>query len=159
MSENYLPGLDRKQLNDYAKETHGVRFPAAMPDDEVRAKLALLDQVGPSAPAPEVHHRLGGATKHARMIINIQPQDKPGGDRDVFVAVNGVGYLIKRGKNVSVPAPVVEVLQHAIETIYDQVHDNQGRVIDLRKREALSYPFSVLGYDTESEVVAGDEAA
>ena len=31
---------------------------------------------------------------------------------DVYVAVNGKSYLIKRGETVEVPAAVAEVLQH-----------------------------------------------
>jgi len=34
---------------------------------------------------------------------------------DVFVQVNGVGYIIQRGKNVKVPKAVAEVLQNSQE--------------------------------------------
>ena len=34
---------------------------------------------------------------------------------DVFVQVNGVGYIIQRGKNVKVPKAVAEVLRHSEE--------------------------------------------
>lgn len=36
---------------------------------------------------------------------------------DVYVAVNGVGYLIQRGKDVEVPASVAEVLRHREEML------------------------------------------
>lgn len=36
---------------------------------------------------------------------------------DVYVAVNGKGYLIKRGEYVEVPASVAEVLQHKEEML------------------------------------------
>lgn len=36
---------------------------------------------------------------------------------DVYVAVNGKGYLIQRGKDVEVPASVAEVLQHREEML------------------------------------------
>lgn len=36
---------------------------------------------------------------------------------DVYVAVNGKGYLIKRGEYVEVPACVAEVLQHKEEML------------------------------------------
>lgn len=36
---------------------------------------------------------------------------------DVFVGVNGRTYLIQRGKEVSVPASVAEVLQHSEEVL------------------------------------------
>lgn len=36
---------------------------------------------------------------------------------DVYVAVNGKSYLIKRGETVEVPASVAEVLQHKEEML------------------------------------------
>lgn len=36
---------------------------------------------------------------------------------DVYVAVNGKSYLIKRGETVEVPAGVAEVLQHKEEML------------------------------------------
>ena len=36
---------------------------------------------------------------------------------DVYVAVNGVSYLIKRGETVEVPASVAEVLEHREEML------------------------------------------
>lgn len=36
---------------------------------------------------------------------------------DVYVAVNGKSYLIKRGETVEVPACVAEVLQHKEEML------------------------------------------
>jgi hypothetical protein len=36
---------------------------------------------------------------------------------DVYVAVNGKSYLIKRGETVEVPASVSEVLQHKEEML------------------------------------------
>lgn len=36
---------------------------------------------------------------------------------DVYVAVNGQSYLIKRGEPVEVPASVAEVLQHREEML------------------------------------------
>lgn len=36
---------------------------------------------------------------------------------DVYVAVNGKSYLIKRGETVEVPASVAEILQHKEEML------------------------------------------
>lgn len=38
---------------------------------------------------------------------------------DVYVAVNGKSYLIKRGETVEVPASVAEVLQHKEDMLAD----------------------------------------
>ena len=40
-----------------------------------------------------------------------------GEKEDVYVAVNGKSYLIKRGETVEVPASVAEVLQHKEEML------------------------------------------
>ena len=62
----------------------------------------------------------------------------------VFVGVNGTGYTINRGQEVDVPAAVVEVLNNARETLYERKKDKFGREY-MSPREALSYPFSILG--------------
>ena len=36
---------------------------------------------------------------------------------DVYVCLNGVGYLIKRGEEVEVPEGVAEILQHREEML------------------------------------------
>ena len=46
---------------------------------------------------------------------------------DVFVGVNGVGYLIKRGEYVEVPASVAHVLEHKEKMLsqaleYEEAH-------------------------------------
>lgn len=40
---------------------------------------------------------------------------------DVYVAVNGRSYLIKRGETVEVPACVAEVLQHKEEMLAQSI--------------------------------------
>ena len=40
---------------------------------------------------------------------------------DVYVAVNGKSYLIKRGETVEVPASVAEVLQHKEEMLAESM--------------------------------------
>jgi hypothetical protein len=48
--------------------------------------------------------------------IIIHEQDNFDENRDVFVGLNGYGYLIKRGKEVVVPEGVVNVLKESIIT-------------------------------------------
>lgn len=48
---------------------------------------------------------------------------------DVFVAVNGRTWLIKRGVNVEVPACVAEVLEHQ-EELLAHAYDYQASVED-----------------------------
>lgn len=67
-----------------------------------------------------------------RVSIIIAEDDKD--TQPVQVGVNGRMYLIKRGVQVSVPSPVVEVLKHAVKTVYPS--GELGK-----PRDVLQYPF------------------
>ena len=51
--------------------------------------------------------------KMVKVRIPLSRQEK----QDVYVAVNGKSYLIKRGVDVEVPASVAEVLKHKEEML------------------------------------------
>jgi hypothetical protein len=56
-----------------------------------------------------------------RTKIVIDEHLDPGQDQmntDVFVGVNGRGYLIKRGVTADVPDEVLHVLNNAVQTVY-----------------------------------------
>ena len=78
-----------------------------------------------------------------RTKILIHESQDPNAVNPVFVGVNGIGYTINRGEEVDVPVGVVESLNNARETLYDRVIENGHE--HLVPREALSYPFSILG--------------
>ena len=52
-------------------------------------------------------------TKKVKLKLPLTRTEKD----DVYVAVNGESYLIKRGETVEVPASVAEVLQHKEEML------------------------------------------
>jgi len=79
-----------------------------------------------------------------RTKIIIHESQNPNAVNPVFVGVNGIGYTINRGEEVEVPVGVVEALNNARETLYDRKKDELGREY-LSARQALSYPFSILG--------------
>lgn len=58
----------------------------------------------------------------------------------VQVAVQGVLFLIERGKDVTVPERVVEVLRNAVELRYNRAED--GTLVPY---EHPSYNFSIIG--------------
>lgn len=60
-----------------------------------------------------------------RKTIVIHQGEGAAGREDVPVGVNGVMYLIKRGKPVEVPTEVVGVLETAVTTVYEN-----GEAID-----------------------------
>jgi len=70
------------------------------------------------------------AEKRVNIIIAEDDKDT----QPVQVGVNGRMYIIRRGVKVSVPSSVVEILEHAIRTVYPSG--------DLSKpRHVLQYPF------------------
>lgn len=73
-----------------------------------------------------------------KVRIRIHKTGDKNEQKQVYVGVNGVGYLIKRGEDVDVPEPVMRVLEDAVQTVYDY-DDDQGMLV---KRDALAYPFT-----------------
>lgn len=69
--------------------------------------------------------------------INIVLSEDDKDTQPVQVGVNGRMYVIKRGVRVSVPKAVVEVLQHAVKTVYPSGDLNSPR-------EVLQYPFQIV---------------
>lgn len=79
-----------------------------------------------------------------RVKILIHKDPRPSAVDPVFVGVNNVGYTINRGTAVEVPLEVVEALENAKETHYDQINHADGSQ-EMRPREAYAYPFAIVG--------------
>lgn len=79
------------------------------------------------------------ATEKKAVIMIDQVENQPNYE---FVGVNGVGFQIRRGEEVTVPLSVVEVLNNAIAT--RSVTDKEGKVISEQDYHAI--PFRVLRY-------------
>jgi len=72
--------------------------------------------------------------QHEEKRINIIISEDDKDAQPVQVGVNGRMFVIKRGIKVAVPVSVVEVLEHAIKTVYPTG--------DLSNpRDVLQYPF------------------
>jgi hypothetical protein len=78
--------------------------------------------------------------KAPKVLIRIHKTGDKNEQKQVYVGVNGIGYLIKRGEDVLVPEPVMRVLEDAVQTVYDY-DDDAGALV---KRDALAYPFTKL---------------
>jgi hypothetical protein len=72
-----------------------------------------------------------------KVRLQIHKDSSPTAVDPVFVGLNFVGYTIRRGEEVIVPAELVEVLKSASEIRYEQKGD------ELISREVPSYAFSV----------------
>lgn len=86
-----------------------------------------------------------GITMSDRVKIRVTKTDDNRGSEDVFVGVNGAGFLIKRGVAVDVPRAVVEVLRNAVtkklQEVVNEAGDHTGafEYVDVQ-----SIPFEVL---------------
>ncbi len=86
-----------------------------------------------------------GITMSDRVKIRVTKTDDDRGSEDVFVGVNGAGFLIKRGVAVDVPRAVVEVLRNAVtkklQEVVNEAGDHTGafEYVDVQ-----SIPFEVL---------------
>lgn len=68
-------------------------------------------------------------TTRPRKLVKVKlPRATQGEEKIVFVAVNGKGYRIERGKEVEVPAPVAEVLRNAelaVDVVERHIENNE----------------------------------
>lgn len=155
-----LADASHAQLKDHAETTLGIALGAKpLSREQLLAKVravagdvdtidvpltqAVADPVGtPPAPTEENEDALV-ATNYQdgeKLTIQIDISSEPGGDKPVFVGVNGVTMLIARGKPQAVALPYVEVLENAIKTVWTQ-NEQTG---DLESRDVPLYPFRVL---------------
>ena len=74
-----------------------------------------------------------------RIILEENEEIPPTG---LFVGLNGRGYLIKPGEEVTVPAGVAEILEHAVTSV-PQVDPQTRQVVGYRDR--MRYAFRRLG--------------
>lgn len=74
--------------------------------------------------------------RRTRVVVHNQ-EGVPGGMDDVFVAVNGRAYQIKREQEVDLPASVLNVLDNAVTDVMNQ---------DGSTRPAKRFNYSVIRY-------------
>ncbi len=101
-------------------------------------------------PAPAVVPELPRAARATKSTVPISSKEKrvriivgEGDAQDnpfVFVQVNGVGYQIMRGEEVSVPVSVKHVLDNAVITVMVKGADQK-----MRPRRQMRFPYQLLG--------------
>lgn len=136
MSDINTAEMNRDELEATAKDL-GVQFQKNTGDDTLRGRIDEKLGNAPAAPAQHFQNPAApGESKQAkryRIIIATNDQDS----QPVQVGVNGRMYVIERGKEVNVPASVVENLNNAVQHVYDPKTMKESRV--------MAYPFQVLG--------------
>jgi hypothetical protein len=129
MSEINVSEMSREDLETTAADL-GIEFRSNITD----AKLAERIRTHLGEPTPEITEGPDLTTKgEIKYEISIaqDSQDK----QPVPVSVNGYNYVIKRGQKVTVPAAVVEVLDHAVQYVYDPSN--------MERQEVHAYPFQI----------------
>lgn len=91
-----------------------------------------------------------GEMAEPMVSLTIHQQEGKGGQRPIFVGVNGVGMLIPRLIPVNIKLRYYEALKNASETQYEY-DENTG---NLNPREVPSYPFQVHALPSKAELQA-----
>ncbi len=134
----------------YITGVMGLAAPEGATKDEL---YAFIEEnggaIGSSAPDLEKGSAdvdaASGITMSDRVKIRVTKTDDNRGSEDVFVGVNGAGFLIKRGVAVDVPRAVVEVLRNAVtkklREVVNEAGDHTGafEYVDVQ-----TYPFEVI---------------
>lgn len=75
-----------------------------------------------------------------RYVINVA-LGNDGEPRDIFVGANGDDYLITRGKDVTVPRGVLEVLDHAIIGVPEVDGNDPTKTVTVDRKR---FPYTVV---------------
>lgn len=140
-----LESASTVELRQYARDELGLSVPRGASDEAIKKLITDTDETQAPVPKPV---KVGKEPKldQPRVKIHIMKLDGDTGNDDVYVGVNGKGYLIKRGEDVDVPVEVVEVLKNAVETRYHEQRDpDKPNKVALVRRDVHSYPFSIVG--------------
>lgn len=124
-----LDSLSREELKEQA-ELLGLDVSGKESTDTLKRRIA--SKLGEPVDEPELAHA-SVATDEERItiILNESEADK----QPVVVGVNGRNYVMQRGKPVSVPKSVLEVLNHAYRTVWDGTMSEYN--------EVMRYPYRV----------------
>lgn len=140
----------RDELVDYLKQNHGEEPDSSATKQEILERISQLEDIdftdegGDTKSAEQQAKEKQTKTtrklaKAKKVKIKIASQDRPGGDRDVFVGINGRTFLLKRDEELEIPEPVYELLEQTEVTYYKQEAD--GR---LTPRKVKAYPITKL---------------
>lgn len=140
MNAQEIQSLAGEELKEKAKEL-GIKLTGNPSEDTIRKRiretLGIADNADQDGKPPQQSAKKNSDSKKEYLIqIATDKENK----QAVPVGVNGKVYRIKRGVKVKVPAAVVEVLNNAVQTHYEE--DENG---DLQPIESFSYQFTVFG--------------
>jgi hypothetical protein len=115
--------MSKSELAEQA-EALGIEFDSKMSaaalQKKINAALGEIDDVEPEV----VNAKTFAKEERITIICAESEMDK----RPVVVGVNGRNFVMQRGKPVSVPLSVIEVLNHATKTVWDDKMTEYSKV-------------------------------
>ena len=139
--------LRAKIRQAYSGDTMTIMVP---PDDEDDGQVS--DAPVPPSETPSDGKALRGtsASGDPKVKITIAEVEGAGGKRLIFSGVNGVSFMIPRGRPVDIPFRYYEALLHAVKTVHEQ-DEATGEIIS---SEVPAYPMGVNVLPPKAEVDA-----
>jgi hypothetical protein len=139
--QSFGPEMTKEQLLDYAQKRYGKTLKTDMKKSEI---IKTLQDMGAEA-VPAAGGDASGRGLSDKIRVIFHNQDGPGGADDIFVSVNGKGYLIKREHEVELPGEVMHIIENAKQNVFERGADSR-----IRERTVMRYSFSVLGDGNEA---------
>jgi hypothetical protein len=136
-----LQNASEQELRDYAQDELGIDFPKNMKPATMIKRIQ--EQEGVESEGVVDSQEDAKPSRPKFVSISIPKTEGDTGSKDVFVAVNGRTYLIKRGETVRVPYGVYSALKDAVERKYETIHDPKTNTRELVSREVQAYPVQV----------------
>lgn len=132
---------DQHELRFYAKSI-GLELHHSLGVEKMRERiLKHVEDQGLEAPVAEININAAEQSwKFRKITINIAKTKEKGGAEPAFVGFQGKGYAIPRGINVDVPAPIVHILQNAMQDIVTQDPETG----EIYHEDVLTYSFNII---------------
>lgn len=122
--------LSREELIEQA-DLIGVSYAANIGIEKLRIKIQ--EALGEATEEPELAHATVAKDEdRITIIIGESETDK----QPVVVAINGRNYIMHRGKEVAVPASVIEALNHAVKLTWNSTMEEYSKV--------MRYPYQIV---------------
>jgi hypothetical protein len=165
MARISIHAADTEQLRQFARLQNLAVSPN--PNTSREKILSVIEQAGFSeidvpdeampaatepAPAPQAK-QTGAPSDHTGtpyVEVLIEREDSVGGDRPVFLSVNGRGLLVARGKPQRIKYPYYEALRNAVKTVFD----NTPETGETLSRDVPAYNWRVLRMPEQAQIDA-----
>lgn len=136
---------NKADLIKYAREELGLNPDESLKKDEL---IALIEanggQFSGASSSPAAPVATSDIEKLCASKVRIKLYDKEGDqNKQLTMGVNGVHYTLMRGKEMTVPYPVYEVLKNGVTIQRTHV---KGELVE---REVQTEPFTVVKFDVQ----------